>query len=65
MKDSSKYGTEFNITYVTYNSDGVTSEEKHSLRIGENNLSVSKEKVHLTKIYTRLKSICYKINTTH
>ena len=64
MNDSHDYGTEFNFTYHIYNSDGLTSEEKVLLKIGENHLAVSEEKVSLTKIYTRWNSICYKINTT-
>ena len=64
MEDAQNYGTEFNITYQTYKSDGLTSEEKISLRIGENHLAVSKEKVSLTMIHSRWKGICYKVNTT-
>ena len=64
MEDAQNYGTEFNITYQTYKSDGLTSEEKIPLKIGENHLSHAKEKVNLTKIYTRWNGICYKINTT-
>ena len=64
MEDSINYGTNFNITYQTFERDGQTSEHKIALKIGENNLSTSNEKVSLTKIYTRWNSICYKINTT-
>ena len=64
MEDSHNYGTELNVTYKTYKSDGLNSEEKITLKIGENHLLVSKEKVSLTMIYTRWNSICYKINTT-
>ena len=64
MEDSINYGTNFNITYQTFESDGQTSEHEIALKIGENHLSTSKEKVSLTKIYTRWNSICYKINTT-
>ena len=64
MQDSHNYGTEFNITYQTYTRDGQTFGKKLPLKIGENYLVVVKETVILTKIYTRLKSICYKINTT-
>ena len=64
MEDSRNYGTEFNITYQTYKNDGLAGEEILTLKIGENHLAVSKERVSLTKIYTRWNSICYKINTT-
>ena len=64
MKDSHNYGTEFNVTYQTFKSDGLTSEENIVLKIGENNLAVSKGKVSLTMLYTRWNGICYKINTT-
>ena len=64
MEDEQNYGTEFNITYQTYKSDGLTSEEKIPLKIGENHLAVCQEKVSLTMIYTRWKGICYKVNTT-
>ena len=57
MEDSCNYGTEFNFTYLT-------SEEMIPLKLGENHLSVSKENVSLTMIYTRWNGICYKINTT-
>merc|ERR1711884_401484 len=64
MYDSINYGTKFNITYQTFENDESTPEEKIQLKIGDNDLSISKEKVSLTKIYTRWNSICYKINTT-
>ena len=64
MEDSSNYGTEFNITYQTYKSDGFSAEDKIILKIGKNLLAESKAIVSLTKIYTRWNSICYKINTT-
>ena len=64
MKDSHHYGTEFNFLYQTFKSDGLTSEENIILKIGENNLVVSKGKVSLTMLYTRWNGICYKINTT-
>ena len=52
MKDSHNYGTEFNVTYQTFKSDGLTSEENIVLKIGENNLAVSKGKVTLTMLYS-------------
>ena len=61
MDDSINYGTEFHITYKTFESDGLTPEEKIPLKIGENHLLLANEKVSLTKIYTRWNSICYKI----
>ena len=65
MEDAYNYGTKFNVTYQTLENDEITiAEEKIPLKIGENNLAVSKEKVSLTMIYTRWNSICYKINTT-
>ena len=64
IEDALNYGSEFNITYQTFESDGITSAEKISLEIGENLISVSKIKVSLTKIYSRWNSICYKIYTT-
>ena len=64
MKDARNYGTELNITYQTYKSDGLTEEEKIHLQIGENHLSVSEEKVRMTIMHTRWNFICYKINTT-
>ena len=64
FKDSLSYGTEFNFTYLTFESIELTPEEKINLKIGENHLSIANEKVSLTKIYTRWNSICYKINTT-
>ena len=64
MQDSGSYGTEFNVTYQIYNSDGHSFEEELPLKMGENHLSVSNEIVNLNKIYTRSNSICYKINTT-
>ena len=60
LKDLVNYGNDFNITYQTFDK----YEEKMPLKIGENYLSLAKEKVSLTKIYTRWNSICYKINTT-
>ena len=65
MEDSHNYGSKFNITYQTYNSDKTYNiEEKITLLIGENHLLANEENVALTKIYTRWNSICYKINTT-
>ena len=64
MQDAQNYGTEFNITYQTFESNGLTKGQKIPLRIGENHLKASTEKVSLTMIYTSQKSICYKINTT-
>ena len=64
MEDAQNYGTEFNVTYQIYESDGLRSKEEISLKIGENHLAVSKEKVSLTMTYTRWNTICYKINTT-
>ena len=58
------YSTEFNFTYLIFESDGLTLEENVSLQIGENHLSLAKEKVSLNKIYTRRQNICYKISTT-
>ena len=63
MNDSLKYGTEFNVTYQKFHSNGLTSEEEIPLKIGENYLGDSKERVSLTTVYTRWNSICYKINT--
>ena len=64
MNDSHNYGIEFNFTYQTFEIDGLTSEEIIPLKIGENYLAVTNEKVSVTKIYSRWNSICYKINTT-
>ena len=64
MNDSHSYGTEFNFTYQTFDIDGLTSEERILLKTGENYLSLAKETVSLTKMYTRWNGICYKINTT-
>ena len=64
INDSNDLGTKFNITYQTFRIDGLTSEEEIPLKIGENKLSFTNERVSLTKIYTRWNSICYKINTT-
>ena len=64
MEDAQNYGTAFNVTYQTYKNDEQTSEETIPLKIGENHLAVSKEKVSLTMIYTRWKGICYKVKTT-
>ena len=64
IEDSCNYGSVFNITYQTFNINGVISDEKLPLKIGDNYLEVKKEKVSLTKVYTRWNSICYKINTT-
>ena len=64
LNDSVNYGFNVNITYQIYKSNGLGLEEKIPLKIGLNHLSVSKEKVYLTKIYTRWNSLCYKINTT-
>ena len=68
LEDSINYGNAFNITYQTLDGDdhvhGLTSEEKIPLKVGENYLSVSNEKISLTKIYTRWSSLCYKINMT-
>ena len=64
MNDTLEYGDEFNVTYQTFKSDGMTPDEEIPLEIGENYLSLAKEKVILTRIYTRWNRICYKINTT-
>ena len=64
MNDSHNYGIEFNFTYQTFEIDGLTSEERIPLKIGENYLAVTNEIVSVTKIYSRWNSICYKINTT-
>ena len=64
MNDSHNYGTEFNFIYQTFESEGLTADEKIPLKMGENHLSLAKEIVSLSKIYTRWKSICYTINTT-
>ena len=64
LKDSVDYGTELNLTYLTFENDGITQKEKISLKLGENLLSLAGEKVGLTKIYTRWNNICFKINTT-
>ena len=64
MEDSSNYGIEYNITYQTYKRDGLTSEEKIPLNIGENILENSMEKVSLSTLYTRWNGICYKVSTT-
>ena len=45
MNDSHNYGTEFNFTYQTFEIDGISSEERISLKIGENHLSSTNEKV--------------------
>ena len=64
MTDLANHGTDFNVTYQTYKNNGLTSDEKVPLEIGENLLAVSKEKVTMTKIFTRWHGTCYKINTT-
>ena len=64
VNDSHNYGTEFNFTYQTFKIDELTSQEIIPLKIGDNHLAIAKEKVSLTKIYSRWNSICYKINTT-
>ena len=64
MNDSHNYGTEFNFTYQTFEIDGLTTAERIPLKTGENYLSLDKEMVSLTKMYTRWDGICYKINTT-
>ena len=49
MDDSMIYGNKFNITYQTFESDGLTPVEKINLNLGENHLSLAKEKVSLTR----------------
>lgn len=59
-----EYETTFNITYITYHNDGYSYEDEAILKIGKNNLNMSKEIVNLTKIFTRFNGVCYTINTT-
>ena len=59
-----QYYKKFNITYTTYQSNGLTVQDEVVLKIGENDLENSGGIVHLTTSYTRYTSLCYVMNTT-
>ena len=57
-----EYQKDFNITYRTYQSDGLSDEVV--LQMGENDLKDSEGIINLTMIYTIYNALCYSINTT-
>ena len=59
-----EYQTVFNITYTTYQSDGLTIEDEVVLKIGGNYLNKSGDIVNLVTLYTEHDFLCYAINTT-
>ena len=61
---SKEYHKYFNITYTTYQSNGLYVEDEVILKIGKNYLENSTESVDLTIIYTFYHGMCYAINTT-